>query len=358
MRETMSSKANDGQADLWWRSEPQEVAPAVHRIPLPLPDGEGLRAVNVYVIEADSGLTLVDAGWATDASRVALERGLSRLGHCLDHVERFLVTHVHPDHYTQAVAVRREYATQVVLGEGELPALKRLLDPGWDAISPSALQLEAAGAKELVQELRSIGYGQSHERDAYALPDQTIGDGDEVEIEAGRLLVAMHTPGHTRGHMVFVDHRAGLIFAGDHVLPHITPSIGFEADPGEMPLGDYLNSLARVRSLPDLALLPAHGPVTQSVHARVDEIIDHHRERLDLCVNALVSGAETGYDVARRLPWTRRGTPFDQLDAFNRMLATTETLAHLRLLRSQGRLALNIESGVERFVPSAYAQEN
>ena len=103
----MSSKASDGQPELWWRSEPQEVAPAVHRIPLPLPDGEGLRAVNVYVIEADSGLTLVDAGWATDASRVALERGLSRLGHCLDHVERFLVTHVHPDHYTQAVAVRR-----------------------------------------------------------------------------------------------------------------------------------------------------------------------------------------------------------------------------------------------------------
>jgi glyoxylase-like metal-dependent hydrolase (beta-lactamase superfamily II) len=267
------------------------------------------------------------------------------------------VTHVHPDHYTQAVAVRREYATQVVLGQGELPALKRLLDPGWDAISPSALQLEAAGAGELVEELRSIGYGQSHERDAYALPDQAIGDGDEVEIEAGRLLVAMHTPGHTRGHMVFVDHGAGLIFAGDHVLPHITPSIGFEADPGEMPLGDYLNSLARVRSLPDLALLPAHGPVTQSVHARVDEIIDHHRERLDLCVNALVSGAETGYEVARRLPWTRRGTPFDQLDAFNRMLATTETLAHLRLLRSQGLLALNIESGVERFVPSAHDQE-
>ena len=39
------------------------AAPGVHRIPLPLPT-DGLRAVNVYAIETDEGLTLVDGGWA------------------------------------------------------------------------------------------------------------------------------------------------------------------------------------------------------------------------------------------------------------------------------------------------------
>ena len=39
------------------------VAPGVHRVPLPLPT-DGLRAVNVYVVEDDGGLVLIDSGWA------------------------------------------------------------------------------------------------------------------------------------------------------------------------------------------------------------------------------------------------------------------------------------------------------
>jgi glyoxylase-like metal-dependent hydrolase (beta-lactamase superfamily II) len=56
----------------------------------------------------------------------------------------------------------------------------------------------------------------------------------------------------------------------DHVLPHITPSIGVETVPTEAPLASFLESLALVRTLPDLMLLPAHGPVTRSSHARVE----------------------------------------------------------------------------------------
>ena len=37
------------------------VATGVHRVPLPLPT-DGLRAVNVYVIEDDGGLVLIDSG--------------------------------------------------------------------------------------------------------------------------------------------------------------------------------------------------------------------------------------------------------------------------------------------------------
>ena len=64
---------------------------------------------------------------------------------------------------------------------------------------------------------------------------------------------------------MFADHAAGLLFAGDHVLPTITPSIGFEPALPAQPLGDFLGSLTKVRGLPDLRLLPAHGPVADSV---------------------------------------------------------------------------------------------
>ena len=110
----------------------------------------------------------------------------------------------------------------------------------------------------------------------------------------------MHTPGHTQGHFVFADRAAGLLFAGDHVLPTITPSIGFEPVPVEQPLRDFLGSLTKVRALPDLRLLPAHGPVAPSSHARVDELLDHHETRLAQCLDALAGGPGTAYDVARR----------------------------------------------------------
>src|SRR4249919_3265088 len=55
------------------------VAPGVHRVPLPLPT-DGLRAVNVYVLEDGDGLVLIDSGWALTESREALGRaGHARL---------------------------------------------------------------------------------------------------------------------------------------------------------------------------------------------------------------------------------------------------------------------------------------
>ncbi len=138
--------------------------------------------------------------------------------------------------------------------------------------------------------------------------------------------------------MVFVDSERRLLFAGDHVLPHITPSIGFEPDRPEFPLADYMASLRLVRSLPDMRLLPAHGPVTESSHARIDELIVHHDRRLDLSAAAISNGAVTAYEAARQLTWTRRERHFDDLDPFNQMLAVMETAAHLDVLVRQDRL--------------------
>ena len=160
-----------------------------------------------------------------------------------------------------------------------------------------------------------------------------------VTLTSGRTLQVIETPGHTKGHLVLLDSAERLLFAGDHVLPTITPSIGFEQAPSANPLADFLDSLAKVRNLPDATLLPAHGPVTESVHARIDELVAHHRARLDHTEEAVRKGADTPYEVAGILRWTRREQHLRELDPFNQMLAVFETRAHLVLLAAQGYIA-------------------
>jgi glyoxylase-like metal-dependent hydrolase (beta-lactamase superfamily II) len=335
------------QRSEWAEPGAFQVAPGVHRIPLPLPS-DGLRAVNVYALHNDQDLVLVDGGWALEESRRQLETALKEIGFGLADITRFLITHVHRDHYTQAVAVRREFGTRVSLGIGERETLEILTRPRLPDQSPQLEKLIVCGAEPLIARLRASWKEGGHATDEWEMPDDWI-DGRTAVPLSGRELLAVPTPGHTRGHLVFADLAGGLLFAGDHVLPHITPSIGFEGAPAASPLGSYLRSLKLVRQLPDLRLLPAHGPVTDSVHARVDALLEHHAERLDACAAAVAAGSGTAYETARALTWTRRGRHFDDLDVFNQMLATTETHAHLEVLVAQGRLRGHADDGVTTY---------
>jgi glyoxylase-like metal-dependent hydrolase (beta-lactamase superfamily II) len=337
--------ADASDSDDWAAPGAYQVGDGIWRLPLPLPN-DGLRAVNVYVIEADHGLVAVDGGWAVTEARRALENALRAIGYTVRDIRRFLVTHLHRDHYSQAVAIRRELGTRVGLGIGERESLRLVTTPGGRPVQALLDQLAAAGAQPVIARLAEAGYGQPDPSlDRNLEPDEWLAAGQVVDVAAGRRLVAVHTPGHTRGHLVFVERDAGVLFAGDHVLPHITPSIGFEPAPPHLPLRDYLDSLRRVRAMPDLRLLPAHGPPAPSVHRRVDELLAHHDQRLQACLDAVAPTGSTGYEVARRLPWTRRNRTFDTLDAFNQMLAVCEAVAHLDLLVHQGRLTRDEHNG-------------
>ncbi|GAA0503249.1 MBL fold metallo-hydrolase [Saccharopolyspora subtropica] len=329
----------------WMRPGAYEVAPGVHRIPLPLPN-DGLRAVNVYAIADGDALTLVDGGWALAESRDQLTSALRQIGAGLGDIRRFLVTHAHRDHYTQAIALRRELGAKVLLGEEERHTIRALMDPGHRSLGPQLEMLAECGAKPVRDAvLAARDDGPPH---FWEEPDEWIGRTTDVGL-ADRPLRAMATPGHTRGHLVFLDDAHGLMFAGDHVLPHITPSIGFEQVPSAAPLRDYLESLRLVRTLPDMRLLPAHGPVTDSVHQRVDELLDHHDTRLHATAAVIAAGASTAYEAARALTWTRRERTLDELDPFNQMLAVLETAAHLDVLELQGRLRKERVEGVVHY---------
>lgn len=322
----------------WIEPGVEQVGPGVHRIPLPLPN-DGLRAVNVYAIEDSDGLVLIDSGWALEEARTQLEKGLGEIGYDFADVQRFLVTHVHRDHYTLAVQLRRTFGSKISLGAGEQPTMDAILAGGTELAELRRLQ--RWGADELVGELAEAYGGQPPERkekNPYEQPDEWLHG--KVEIPLGsRTLLAVPTPGHTRGHVVFLDADSSTLFSGDHILPHITPSIGVESARPELPLGDFLDSLRLMRTYPDLRLLPAHGPVGGSSHQRVEELLQHHDERLQETAEVVRGGAGTAYEAARNLGWTRRNKDFSELDLFNQVLAVGETSAHLDLLVERGELS-------------------
>ena len=334
----------DGEADrhAWEQPGAHEVAPGVHRIPLPLP-GDSLKAVNIYAISDGDRVVLIDGGWALDEAEELLARSLKAIGYQLGDVRDYLVTHLHRDHYTQAIALRRAHGGRVAVGEGERACLEAIRTV---EVHPDVARLYEEGATELSRMLAEW-HG---ERDLlnWEDPDRWLANGVDVPLET-RTLRVIATPGHTAGHVVFHDPEHDALFAGDHVLPHITPSIGVELTRPPSPLRDYLNSLELIRALPDARLLPAHGPVTESVHDRIDELLEHHRQRLDATAAAVDGGAHTAFDVAGALTWTRRQRKLPDLDLFNQILAIHETMAHLRVLVERGWLTEQIVDGIIHF---------
>lgn len=331
----------------WWTPGAQRVADGVYRIPLSLPD-DGLRAVNTFVIEDGPGVVLVDPGRYGPPARAELAAGLAELGHGLADVRACLVTHVHRDHYSNAVALRRELGCPVSLGEHERASLERVRVSESYGIDDQLAVLPSCGAATLVDELDASHAGHGLPTDIWEDPNRWLADGDTIAL-TGRTLLVRHTPGHTGGHVTYHDVEAGLLFSGDHVLPRITPSIGFEPVTRPLPLAAFLSSLHATAAAPDALLLAAHGPVTSGSHARVAELVAHHRERLELTSDLVRSGAETVYEVAHGLRWTHRERQVGELDPFNRMLAVIETKSHLDVLVDRGELTRTTRDGLLRY---------
>jgi glyoxylase-like metal-dependent hydrolase (beta-lactamase superfamily II) len=337
----MSHVAADRYA--WTEPEVEDLGGGVYRIPLPLPM-DGLKAVNVYAITDPGGVDLIDAGIALVPARERLTAALRQIGYELGDIRNFFVTHIHIDHYSLAVELRKTFRSVVSLGEGEranLIATREMVNGNRNRFF-GIDSMRRMGASELAAELTTLD-GQPPAIVDWEDPDRWVADGTDLDLRT-RTLRAVHTPGHTRGHLIFHDAAAEIMFAGDHVLPHITPSIGFEAAPNRLALRDYLNSLARTLALPDARLLPAHGPVTGSTHERVNELLAHHDQRLAETHQAVQAGHASPYEVAKAIKWTRRQRLFSDLDLFSRVQAVNETAAHLEVLAVRGQVTREVSA--------------
>ncbi|MDV7133864.1 MBL fold metallo-hydrolase [Williamsia muralis] len=340
-----------GRNDDWYRGGVEAISSDTYRIPLPLPES-GLAAINVYALVDDSGVVLIDSGADTSESRAALTAGLKTFGGTLQDIKQILVTHLHYDHLSQAIALREELNIPLALGIGEKEGVLDMVAAPVQMPQNLAVRLLSAGLGGEVTSLLDAGGPIEHGR--WGSPDLWIEDAAQLSIGDQRNLLALRTPGHTRGHVVFHEPATGLLFAGDHLLPAITPSVGFEPVPARFPLRDYLASLDCTSEVADSRVMPAHGACGFASRQRVEEIQAHHRSRLEEIYQTVDGRTNVcALESARMLPWRSKRVPFDSLEGMDRLLAASETLAHLDVLVDQGRLTRRLIDNVWRFSAAA-----
>lgn len=311
-----------------------ETAPGVFRIPLDLPAG-AVPAVNVYALIDDTGITLIDCGWSAGGRvQAGLREALGSLGFSIRDVTRTLITHAHSDHFTQAVALRREAGAPISIGEHERESLRSYIAGGQPHFGPRVARLLQDGGGDISEQVEL--HHDSAVSSNYEWPDSWLHDGDLIDAGSRRLEV-IHTPGHTRGHVVFLDRVGGLLFSGDHVLSRVSPSVGLEHGHASA-LTTYLSSLHLLQDLPDAVLLPAHGPTLPSSHQRIAELLDHHERRLVDCLGAVGERPLSARQVAERLRWTRGRKKLSALRTRSQVLAINDTAIHLELLVERGLL--------------------
>ncbi|GAA2883110.1 MBL fold metallo-hydrolase [Streptosporangium fragile] len=324
---------------------PFDAGGGVWSVPVPIP-GNPLGYTLVYAIESPAGPVLVDAGWNHPEAWLALREGLGAVGMDVREVRGVVVTHFHPDHAGLAGRVREESGAWIAMHEADAALVRLMHDLEESAhrdFQADMLRRAGAGAVEVEE-------ATGHRPRPPAVPDLILQDGDLVDLP-GRRLRTVWTPGHTPGHVCLHLEDADRLFTGDHVLPAITPHIGiYPYDRADVdPLGDFLDSLEKVKGLGELEALPAHEWIFQDTAARAAEIGVHHEEKLRRLTALLGEAQEplTIWEVASRMTWNR---PWEELPPMLRGMAAGEAAAHLRTLEVRGMIRRMAGADPVRFV--------
>lgn len=157
-------------------------------------------------------------------------------------------------------------------------------------------------------------------------PDHVPTDGECVRVP-GVTLRAVYTPGHVGNHVCWLYEEERLLFTGDHILGGVTTVIL----PPTGDMGDFLDSLAKLRALGARALAPGHGPVLDQPVAVIDALVRHRLAREDKTLRAVLRlGPAT---LAELLPEV-----YDDVPVAMHRVARYSLWAHLIKLARDGRV--------------------
>ncbi|MFG3284183.1 MBL fold metallo-hydrolase [Streptomyces sp. NPDC048111] len=135
---------------------------------------------------------------------------------------------------------------------------------------------------------------------ALRLGDEGLAPGDVITT-GGLELRVVPTPGHTGDSLCFHLPADRAVLTGDTVLGRGTTVV---AHPDGR-LGDYLDSLRRLRSLTVddgvHTVLPGHGPVLDDAQGAVEFYLAHRAHRLAQVETAVENGLRTAADVVARV---------------------------------------------------------
>lgn len=319
------------QYDAWWSKDwppVEQVRPGVWSVPVPVPDSP-IRYTLCYLLFGDGELVVVDPGWDTEPTWVALEDGLAQAGTTMADITGVVITHTHPDHHGLTSRVAAASGAWIGMHAAERDSLPRHAYPRGTVGSSDARWVSEQGVPdELADGLRMSEGGIDTFR-ALAEPTLLIADGDRIPL-AGRDIRAIFTPGHTPGHLCLHDVDLDLLITGDHVLPRISPNVGLQPHTCAPPLRPYLQSLRRLRGYGGVEVLPAHEWRFRGLSLRIDQLLAHHADRCEEILTVMTElGACTAWQVTERLTWSRG---WANVRGFQRRAALAETVAHLAYL--------------------------
>jgi glyoxylase-like metal-dependent hydrolase (beta-lactamase superfamily II) len=303
-----------------------EVAADVFELRLPIPFEDGL--VNVFLFPDGDVADLLDCGMNTDESVDAINAAVRQVG--ATRIRRLVVTHIHPDHYGAAGVFAGAGLADLYLHRLEVP----LVHPRYVELEHLVNEVHTyflvngvpgAEAEVLSNSQRALSQIVKPAEPAVQL------DGAETLDLGRRRLRVEWTPGHSPGHICLYEQDEKLLFAGDHLLPELSPNIGLHPQSTSDPLHEYLDGLWRLAGYEPRLILPAHGRPFTDASSRVTALVAHHKKRLDQIAAIVTRGERSAWAVALEL-WGPRESPWEKRAALQ------EGLAHLQALAVEGRV--------------------
>lgn len=302
------------------------VAPGVYWLRMPLPFA--LDHINLWLLEDGDGWLLVDTGFDTKTSRAIWEQlWASELDG--KPIKGVLVTHYHPDHLGLCHWISQYWQAPVLMSRGEWQMANQVHSvSAADLLEHNGSFLQAHGLPQpRVQAL--TGRGNTYRKSMERVPDATqwLAEGDEILTDSGSWQVVIGR-GHAPEHVCLYNAAQQLFISGDQVLPTISSNLMVRfTDPHADPVTEFVQSLSHLQGFlpPETLVLPSHGLPFYGVQGRLQNLIDHHVEQLDLLQQACTGQGLTAYDA---LPVLFKR----ELDDHQMMFAMGESIAHLNNL--------------------------
>lgn len=296
------------------------------KIPLPFP----LKYVFSYAIKGVDGWTIIDTGLHTKETELVWEGFLKERDCSWNDIKRIILTHYHPDHLGAAGWLQQKTNATVYISNVDFEAALLFWYQSEDMGETMRDFYHLHG---MPQEISTQMIFHLQEFNTWVSPKPNVSylsDGEMIKI--GDLLYkAILTPGHSDGHLCFYQPEHKILFVGDHILPKITPNISlWPKGTDRNPLKHFIESLNKIKNLDIQIAYPSHKSVLSDVHQRIDELLNHHKERLDQ-ITQWIGEKTTAYQICEQM--FGRNLSVHQL-----RFAMAETLAHLVYLEEIGNI--------------------